>query len=198
MSNLVKYKTDAGLEIQLTLDDVKTYFAGGTQVTDKEAVLFMELCRANGLNPFTRDAYLVKYGSSPASLVTGKETFTKRAKRTPDCDGWKAGIYIKDNNGKLERREGSLLLDGETLVGGWAEVYSKSRKYPDMAEVAFKEYNTGQGLWKGKPATMIRKVALVQALREAFPERYKGLYDASEVGYDGKLNDEQLVNTPAE
>ena len=27
------------------------------------------------------------------------------------------------------------------------------------------------GQWSGKPATMIRKVALVQALREAFPAR---------------------------
>ena len=31
------------------------------------------------------------------------------------------------------------------------------------------EYDTGKSLWKGKKATMIRKVALVHALREAFP-----------------------------
>ena len=48
------------------------------------------------------------------------------------------------------------------------------------------------------PATMIRKVALVQALREAFPDRYQGLYDASEVGYDGKLDDDPITIPQAE
>ena len=34
------------------------------------------------------------------------------------------------------------------------------------------------------PATMIRKVALVQALREAFPSELSGMYDQSEMGVD--------------
>ena len=36
--------------------------------------------------------------------------------------------------------------------------------------------------WSKKPATMIRKVALVQALREAFPANLGGMYAAEEVG----------------
>ena len=35
--------------------------------------------------------------------------------------------------------------------------------------------------WKSKPATMIRKVAVVQALREAFPEDFGGLYSEEEL-----------------
>ena len=38
--------------------------------------------------------------------------------------------------------------------------------------------------WSGKSATMIRKVALVQALREAFPARLGGMYASEERGYD--------------
>lgn len=38
------------------------------------------------------------------------------------------------------------------------------------------------GQWSKKPATMIRKVALVQALREAFPKTFGGLYSAEEQG----------------
>ena len=34
--------------------------------------------------------------------------------------------------------------------------------------------------WASKPATMIRKVALVQALREAFPEDLQGMYSIEE------------------
>ena len=38
--------------------------------------------------------------------------------------------------------------------------------------------------WSGKPATMIRKVALVQALREAFPARLGGMYASEERGFE--------------
>ena len=38
--------------------------------------------------------------------------------------------------------------------------------------------------WAKKPATMIRKVALVQALREAFPKSFGGMYIAEEQGID--------------
>ena len=48
------------------------------------------------------------------------------------------------------------------------------------------EYDTGKSLWKGKKATMIRKVALVHALREAFPSTFGSLYDESEVHVDAE------------
>ena len=50
--------------------------------------------------------------------------------------------------------------------------------------MSLEEYNTGASLWADKPATMIRKVALVQALREAYPEMYAGVYDSSEISND--------------
>ena len=41
------------------------------------------------------------------------------------------------------------------------------------------------GQWSKKPATMIRKVALVQALRESFPHNIvSGMYTAEEVGQE--------------
>ena len=57
-------------------------------------------------------------------------------------------------------------------------------------EVTFEEYvgrrKDGQinAQWVGKPGTMIRKVAIVHALREAFPEDLCGLYDAAEMGVE--------------
>ncbi|WP_284142997.1 recombinase RecT [Caloranaerobacter azorensis] len=62
------------------------------------------------------------------------------------------------------------------LLGAWAEVYRKDRKYPYIAKVSFDEYNKGQSTWKSMPKTMIRKVAIVQALREAFPVDLGALY----------------------
>ena len=57
-------------------------------------------------------------------------------------------------------------------------------------EVSFDEYagrkkdGSLNSQWSKKPATMIRKVAQVQALREAFPSNLAGLYTAEEQGQE--------------
>jgi phage recombination protein Bet len=181
MNDLITYSTDHG-EVQLSAQIVKNYLVpANSKVTDAEIYLFMQLCKRQGLDPFLREVYLVKFGDYAASMVTGKEVFTKRAERHPKYAGKQAGITIICQNGMLERRIGSLILDGETLVGGWGKVYLNGHAVPDEIEVSLAEY-TGVGpLWKSKPCTMIRKVALVQALREAFPEEFEGLYSQEEI-----------------
>ena len=47
--------------------------------------------------------------------------------------------------------------------------------------VSLEEYSKAQSTWKSMPMVMIRKVAMVTALREAFPEDLQGMYDASEM-----------------
>ena len=82
------------------------------------------------------------------------------------------------------------MLSNETLVGGWAKVYIKNYDVPIEISIGLSEYiglkKDGEinQQWSKKPATMIRKVALVQALREAFPEEFQGLYSAEEMGAD--------------
>jgi hypothetical protein len=88
----------------------------------------------------------------------------------------------------LEKRVGTIVLPGETLVGGWARVYVKGWTLPLELTVSFDEYcqkkndGTPMSNWATKPATMIRKVALVQALREAFPEDLGGMHAPEEMG----------------
>ncbi|MDB8986939.1 recombinase RecT, partial [Parabacteroides merdae] len=76
---------------------------------------------------------------------------------------------------------GSLKLPGETLIGGWCEVYVKDKKFPIKSLVSLEEYSKGQSTWKQMPMVMIRKCAIVTALREAFPEDLQGMYDAAEI-----------------
>lgn len=96
-------------------------------------------------------------------------------------------IYHEDV-GSLEYRTGSLVIPGERLVGGWAKVFVKGYNEPIEAAVSFEEYvgRKGDGSinsqWAKKPATMIRKVALMQALREAFPEDLGCMYASEEFG----------------
>lgn len=178
--SLAEFKTETGQV--LTADTVKNYLVSGNgNVTDQEILMFMELCKVQKLNPFTREAYLIKFGSSPANIVVGKDVFVKRAYRNPEYEGMRAGIVTVDTNGNTHEREGSLKLPGETLIGGWCEVYIKDRKFPIKSIVSLEEYSKSQATWKQMPCVMIRKCAIVTALREAFPEDLAGMYDSSEI-----------------
>lgn len=185
-------------EIRLDIDMAFQYFTSGKPelITKQELVMFIQMCKYMKLNPFVGEAYLVKYNSSfgepKAQMIVGKTVLEKRAMRNPRYKGFEAGIFIRTPDGKLSHRTGTLVLQGEAIVGGWARVYVDGYEKPVEATVSMNEYDTGKALWKNKPATMIRKVAKAQALREAFPEELEKLYDASEMGVD----DTQLPENP--
>lgn len=186
-TQLVEYESN-GEMVKLSPNMIKKYLvSGGGNVTDGEVMMFMSLCRYQHLNPFLKEAYLIKFGSNdPATIVTGKDVFTKRADANPNYKGKKAGIVVQKEDGTVEEREGTMVLPGEKLVGGWAKVFIKDKE-PEYQSVSFDEYagrkkdGTLNSQWSKKPATMIRKVAVVQALREAFPDRFQGLYAQEEM-----------------
>ena len=188
-NEIVRYKADNGQDIEVTEQDVRDLMAANgnamENMTSQEVKMFLRLCQSQRLNPFTKDAYIVKYGNQPASVIAGKDAFVKRATRNKKYRGHEAGITVIGTDGKMHRREGSMLLKGETLVGGWAKVYLEGYECPIFEEVALSEYSApdkyGKNGWSKMPATMIRKVALCHALREAFPEDLGGLYGAEEM-----------------
>ena len=187
-SQLVKFEVN-GSTVELSPQIVRDYLVSGDKerVTMQELVMFINMCKFNGLNPWLREAYCVKYGNEPATIVTGKEAFEKRAENHQAHDGHKAGVIVmKPDSEEPIYRAGALVLPDETLVGGWAEVWRKDQKETTRIEVGFDEYagrkrdGSLNRQWAAKPATMIRKVALVQALREAFPKTFGGMYTADE------------------
>lgn len=174
----------------LTKENIRQYLC--PTATDQELFMFLQLCEHRKLNPFIKEAYLIKYSNSPATLVVGKDAFTKKAEEHPMFDGFEAGVIV-DHDGEIEYRPGQLVLKNEELIGGWASVHRKDKKYPYRSEASLREYVattrdkvTGQDrpnqTWTKMPATMIRKVALVQALRESFPSDLGGCYDSAEMG----------------
>ena len=153
-------------------------------------MMFLSLCRFQHLNPFLREAYLIKYGDrQPATMVVGKDVFIKRARRNADFAGFQAGIIVENSDsGEITEREGTFYQrDYERLVGGWAKVYIKGYDQPFYESVSIDEYEgkTKEGKlnsqWATKGATMIRKVALAHALREAFPDETAGMYAQEEI-----------------
>ena len=185
--------------VKLSPNIIKRYLVNGSgEVTDQEVVMFLNLCRFQHLNPFLREAYLIKYGNSPATMVVGKDAITKRAMRNASFAGQQAGVVVQQvETGNLEYRPGALVLEDEKLVGGWAKVFVKGYQEPIESVVGLSEYvgtkKTGEvnEQWTKRPATMIRKVALMQALREAFPDDLAGMYDSSEMGVD--LNESAMT-----
>ncbi|AZV58850.1 phage recombination protein Bet [Clostridium sp. AWRP] len=198
----VEYEVN-GSKVKLTSSIVKKYLVSGdpTKVTNEEVGVFLQLCKGQKLNPFLREAYLVKYGNKPATMIVGKDTFTKRESRNPDSEGHEAGVIVINLKKEIEQRSGTFYLKGqEKLVGGWAKAYRKNKKFPTEITVTLDEYigtksdGSTNSNWTKRPATMIRKVALVQALREAYPEDFEGLYVAEEMD----INDKDLETEPVD
>lgn len=185
-----------GEKIKLSSSMVRKYLVSGdaSAVTNQEVMMFLTLCKYQHLNPFLKEAYLVKYGNSPATIVTGKDTFTKRASKNPNYMGKQAGIIVLNDAGELINREGTFSLPNEQIVGGWAKIFIKDRE-PEYNTVSFDEYagrkkdGSLNNQWATKPATMIRKVAVVQALRECFPDDFGGMYSPEEMSNANDLVD---------
>lgn len=200
---VVEIETGRGT-VRLTPSIVRRFLVHGyaDKVTEQEIVYFLALCKAQNLNPFVREAYLIKYGQD-ASIVVGKETYMKRAFRARSFRGFKAGIIVQlpeaDTDGKrFLYEEGTFIPPGSVLVGGWSEVFVDGWDWPLKIAVGLSEYlgkksdGTINRQWATKPATMIRKVALVQGLREAFPEDMGGMLSEEEVAIDNDLPTAQV------
>lgn len=194
-SDPVEIEAMDGHRMTVTFDDVRNFIC--KEATIAECRIFLETCKQYHLNPFTKEAYLIHYdnknGDTASTIVLGKTCYMKMAEAHPQYDGFEAGVIVFiPEVGELIHREGSIIYKGEELVGGWAKTYRKDRSRPFYEEVNFSEYDTKKSLWVTKPATMIRKVALVHTLREAFPSTFGGLIDESEVPVEAEADFREL------
>jgi phage recombination protein Bet len=170
----------AGQDVKLSYQIVRNFLTKGAgQVTDQDLTQFISICKYNQLNPFLNEAYLVKFGTQPAQMIVSKEALLKRAEACETYEGIQAGVIVIRDNQAVEL-EGCFYLPTDKLVGGWAKVYRSDRKFPYISKVQLEEYDKKQSTWNEKKSTMIRKVAEVQALREAFPTQLGAMYTAEE------------------
>ncbi|GIJ96603.1 hypothetical protein CAPN001_11720 [Capnocytophaga stomatis] len=176
---VVEYEV-AGENIKLSYQIIRDYLTKGNgAVTDQDLMQFMSICKFNKLNPFLNEAYLIKFGSTPAQMIVSKEALMKRAEANEQYNGLEAGLILKRNEEVIEV-EGNFYLKTDEILGAWAKVYRKDRLKPIVAKVNIEEYDKKQSSWNDKRATMIAKVAKVQALREAFPAQLGAMYTQEE------------------
>lgn len=181
MSNeIIEFKDDAGMPVKFTSQDIRERLC--PNATDSELALCVELCNRQHLNPFTKEVYLVKYGSSPASIITSYQVFNRRANRQPNYGGIDSGVVVL-RDGEVVKKKGSAVykIIGEQLIGGWAEVKFTDGKIPAYAELALTDYSTGKSNWAKMPGVMIDKCAKAAAWRLAYPSEFRGMYVSEEM-----------------
>ena len=165
---------------QLSLEDIKKYIAPGA--TDKELFMFMNISRAYNLSPVKREIHFIKYGGNAASIVVGYETYIKRAERTGLLDGWSV---------ELDKDE----LGQKAII----TIHRKDRGKPFVWTVYRSEFDSQQANWKKMPLFMLRKVAISQGFRLAFPEELGGMpYSPEELVQTSGTTSEQLPQNEPE
>lgn len=192
MTKQVEFSVN-GESVKLTGKTVKNFLVrGNSDVTDQEAAMFINLCKYQKLNPFLNEAYLVKFKGLPAQMIVGKEAFMKRAENNEQFQGFKAGIIV-EREGDMVELEGAIKLPKDNLIGGWADVYRADRQQPICVRISLDEFSKGQSTWKTMPLNMIRKTAIVNALREAFPNSLGNLYTEEEEQANDDIPAEERV-----
>lgn len=163
----------------------------GHRCTEAEAMKFMMLCQARKLNPFEGDCFLQGYDSNKGpvfSLITAHQAFLKRAEVNDQYDGMESGVLVIDKNtGEDKELVGDYFhKEHYELVGGWARVHCKNRKFPMHKRLDLDAFRKPYGRWKDDPAGMIVKCAEADALRSAFPTMLGNLYLEQELDLQEK------------
>lgn len=165
----------ATVEIQKqTLLDYLAAFGLANQLTQEEKLQFIEVAQAFRLNPFKREIHVAVYGEGEyrrMSIVVGYQVYLDRAERTGQLDGWRAWV-----EGQGE--------DMKALV----EIHRKDWHSPFVHEVYWKEAvqrkRDGQptSFWSKMPKFQLKKVAISQGFRLAFPSELGSMpYDPAEL-----------------
>jgi phage recombination protein Bet len=173
-------QAEVGL-MKISENDVRRFFDKEGKCTNNEIALFLRIAQMNNLNPFNRELHLIKYGTVPASIITGYEVYLKRAQASGKWAGMKVWT------------EG----EGKDMVAK-VKIYRHDWKEPLEHEVYYNEAvktkgdGTPTATWKSMPRFMLKKVAVAQGLRWAFPEEVGGLpYTADEMGVEGNVKQEK-------
>ena len=152
---------DRKLEIQVvtkaTCDDF--LFSQGTKLNEQQKTLFYNLAVQFNLNPFKHEIHAIPFGSG-WNYVTGYQVYVARAEATGLLNGW----HVE-----------SMGNEKGDLVGAKITIHRKDWENPFIWEVSFAECNKNQGLWKTMPEFMIKKIAIGQGFRLAFPNELGGM-----------------------
>ena len=194
MERAVEY-TPVGQDrpIRLTVGAVRNMIAipskRGVLPTEADCVMFIMLCRARGLDPFIRDAFLIgydnykdgKYVSTSWQMIVSYQAYIARAESNPSFDGMESGI-VYELDGHIAEAKGKIAPTGAKLRGAWAKIYRNDRNRPVYTTINLDAYKprSPTGRWATDPEGMLVKCAKCEVIRDAFPFTSAGVGAAFE------------------
>jgi len=146
-------------EDQQLLETIKQTVCKGA--TDAQFRMFVEVCKATGLNPFLNEIWFVP----SVGVMAGRDAYLRKANEHPQFDGMET---------RVERNEQNIPIKAVCTV------WRKDRGHPIIAEAYYNEYKKGGNVWSTYPSAMIAKVAEVLALKRSFA--INGVVTEEEIG----------------
>ena len=139
------------------------------KATQDEFEMFMHLAKTYQLDPFQKEIFFWKY-KGDTTIMTSRDGYLKIANRHPEFDGLVSDVVHKNDNFQktLEVVQHEYGTDRGGIVGAYALVYRKDRKYPIYIFAPYEEYSADKKAWKQYPSAMILKCAESMALKRAF------------------------------
>lgn len=160
------------------------------EVTREELTGFLHLCQRTGLDPFSRQIYLIGRWDKrarrevyrPQTGIDGYRVVAHRAAAEAGQSlGYEDTLWC-DASGRWH----DVWLSNEPPAAAKVVVVRNGQRFPAVAK--YSEYvqtdreGRPSGLWGKMPATMTAKCAESLALRMAFPLDLAGVYTAEEMG----------------
>lgn len=159
-----------------------------SKLTKPEVQQFIEISQAFGLNPFKREIYANKYGDK-MSIIVGFETYIKRAERSGTLSGWNVQTTGMVNHADIAKSD----------ITATITIHRKDWEHPFIHSVHFVEYFQNTMIWKTKPITMIKKVAMAQGFRLCFSDELGGMpYTSDEVSSETVTIEAQTIQTDSD
>lgn len=161
-------------EVKLEFAEIRKHIAP-QDATDDEVKAFIEIAEHCGLDPYKREAYLIKpYKTGRAAYVTGYQVYIARAERTGLMDGWDVEMD-----------------DDEQPTKATITIHRKDFKRPFSwtvyrEEVAYAAKSGGgrveRAMHKHQPRFQLMKCAISQGFRICFSAELGGYpYIAEEI-----------------
>jgi len=136
---------------------------------EDEFRMFMALAKRYGLDPFNKEIFFWKIDGNP-TIMTSRDGYLKIADRHKEYDGLVSDVVRK--NDKFRRKKDDIDheygTDRGDIIGAYALVYRKDRKYPVYVFAPYEEYRATTKAWRQYPSAMILKVAESMSLKRAF------------------------------
>ena len=174
----IKEKTNV-IDKKKIVEDIRFLFPELENVPSDEIIKAVYLAKHYELDPLKREVYFVPfniYDTDPKTnrryvkkktvqLIVSYLEYIKRAERSEKLDGWSVQI----------KREGTDFVAEVTI-------WRKDWRQPFVWNVYLSEVKKDTRAWREMPKFMLRKVAIAQAFRIAFPEELAGMpYEEAEI-----------------